>query len=277
MNKTRRIWDRRDWWFFIALISLGQACIWFLSYHYGTNNSALGYVSFAGTLISIILAVLAIGYTYGESHQQKNSSITLANQIESLVEIKNKLEIQADALTDIRTVKNHILDLSEKLESSFKETNSNIAGFKELYIDQNSNDSYGLEDIDREILLKNLIGEKPTKFTELIIVVTILYFEQRKVYKGKGFLALKDFFEEKSINVGGVDMYNRIFGATVQLALILNRCGFLSAQSGSVDRHLLDQFNSIVNNDSGELERVFNLPDSSLLNFAKTSKYYKEF
>lgn len=275
---------KREWIHLIITISIIEGFIFWVSFQFSGNSSALGYVSFAGTLISIILAVLAIGYTYGESHQQKNSSTTLANQIESLVEIKDKLEIQADAMMDIQSVKNHIIDISEKLDNSFKETNGNITSVKDLYasikdpyiMEQNNDGPNGLEGIDRKVLLRNLIGEMPTRFTKLVIVVSLLFFEKRDVYKGKGFLALKNFFEDNDINIGGEGMYNRVFGATVQLALILNRCDYLSAKSGFVDPQLLDQFNDIVNNDLDELERAFNLTSSSILNFAKTSEYYKK-
>lgn len=119
LSKVKRKWDERDWWFFISLISLLQACIWFLSYHYGTGSSALGYISFAGTLISIILAVLAIGYTYGESLQQKNTSTALATQIQDLMDIKERLGNQVDVLEHIADLKTDINSIKSETINSF--------------------------------------------------------------------------------------------------------------------------------------------------------------
>ncbi|OCY30535.1 hypothetical protein BFR75_11115 [Acinetobacter pittii] len=119
---TSKKFSKREWFHLIITLSIIQAGVWYISFQYASNASALGYISFAGTLISIILAILAIGYTYGESQQQKNSSATLANQLDSLVKIKDKLESQAGALEDIKLLKVVINEFSTKIESHFKET-----------------------------------------------------------------------------------------------------------------------------------------------------------
>ncbi|WP_327857650.1 hypothetical protein [Acinetobacter guillouiae] len=279
-EKTK--FSKREWIHLIITLSIVQAAIWFVSFVYANNSSALGYISFAGTIISIILAVLAIGYTYGESQQQKNSSSTLGNQIESLIKIKDKLEIQAEALEDIKSVKNHIIDLSEKLDSSFKETNSNIGLFRDLFSERNieeidkTENITDIENIDREYLLKKIIGEKPSKYTKIIFIVSLLYFEQREQYKGKGFSALRMFFEDNDIVVVDDETYNLIFGGVNQLALILNRCGFFKAKSDFVEQLIQDQFNSFVNDDQIELSSVLKNMGSEILEFAKESKYYKK-
>lgn len=117
---------KREWIHLIITLSIIQAFIWWISFQFSDNGSALGYVSFAGTLISIILAVLAIGYTYGESQQQKNSSLTLVNQIEELVKIKDDLKIQADALESIQNLKNDITTFKEEVFNHFFETKNKI-------------------------------------------------------------------------------------------------------------------------------------------------------
>jgi len=118
--------SKREWIHLIITLSIIQGIIWYVSHIHSTNASALGYVSFAGTLISIILAVLAIGYTYGESQQQKNSSATLANQIDSLIDIKEKLEIQADALQGIRLLEENFQNFSKLVDSRFLETQQQV-------------------------------------------------------------------------------------------------------------------------------------------------------
>lgn len=127
-EKTK--FSKREWIHLIITLSIVQAAIWFVSFVYANNSSALGYISFAGTIISIILAVLAIGYTYGESQQQKNSSSTLGNQIESLIKIKDKLEIQAEALEDIKELKSNLTRFSENVDNYFRETNQHVTEVK---------------------------------------------------------------------------------------------------------------------------------------------------
>lgn len=117
---------KREWIHLIITLSIVQGVIWFASFIYADNSSALGYVSFAGTIISIILAVLAIGYTYGESQQQKNSSHTLAQQLNSLDNISDRLAIQADALEDMKIVKDSMINISNQIESHFRENHQKI-------------------------------------------------------------------------------------------------------------------------------------------------------
>lgn len=117
---------KREWILAIIILLIIEGFIFWISFQFSGNSSALGYVSFAGTLISIILAILAIGYTYGESQQQKNSSSTLANQLESLVNIKDKLEVHAHALEDIKHVKDSMLNFSNQIDSHFKENQQKI-------------------------------------------------------------------------------------------------------------------------------------------------------
>lgn len=149
MDQNKKSWSTRDWIFISIIVFMVQAAVWFLSYHFGTNDSALSYVSFAGTLVSIILAVLAIGYTYVESQQQKNSSSTLTNQIASLDNIRDKLAIQADALEDMKLVKDSMINYSNLIDSHFKE---NIQRIENL----NNNVSYIAKNISPQT--KNNIG-----------------------------------------------------------------------------------------------------------------------
>ncbi|NUF17334.1 hypothetical protein, partial [Acinetobacter lactucae] len=124
MEKTK--FSKREWIHLIITLSIIQAGVWFVSFVYAGSTNALGYVSFAGTLISIILAVLAIGYTYGESQQQKNSSATLANQIDSLITIKEKLEVQAESLQGIKLLEENFAKFSNQVESRFMETQHQV-------------------------------------------------------------------------------------------------------------------------------------------------------
>lgn len=149
MDQNKSRWSTRDWIFISIIIFMVQAAVWFLSYHFGTNDSALGYISFAGTLVSIILAVLAIGYTYVESQQQKNSSSTLTNQIASLDIIRDKLAIQADALEDMKLVKDNLVNYSNLVDSHFRENNQRMD-----YL--NSNVSFIAQNINPQI--KNNMG-----------------------------------------------------------------------------------------------------------------------
>ena len=109
-EKTGSMIEKKDFVYIFVISIILQFIIYFLSFIYGSSVTALGYVSFAGTLISIILAVIAIGYTYGESIKQKTSSDQLLVEIAGLREIKDKLAGQVGILENIADIKSAVED-----------------------------------------------------------------------------------------------------------------------------------------------------------------------
>jgi len=108
MEKTKYKIQQRDWVYILILSMVGQFIIYFLAFVYNSSTNALGYVSFAGTMVSIILAVIAIGYTYGESIRQKHNEDELIIQIRGLSEIKEKLGDQVNVLEQIADLKKDV-------------------------------------------------------------------------------------------------------------------------------------------------------------------------
>lgn len=107
------------WWIIASML---QAAIWWACYSHSGNNSALSYVSFAGTIISIILAIFSIFYTYTESIRSQQSSINLTNSINSLAQFISRLEI---ATKNIEKLDNNV----ESIKSTQGEINEAIGRF----------------------------------------------------------------------------------------------------------------------------------------------------
>lgn len=118
----------RDWTLVVLLISLIQTFIWYAAFVNAGNGSALNYVSFAGTLISIILAVLAIGYTYGESVSQKSKGDTLATQISALSDVTRGIKIQAESLDEVFVIKSELSEIARRIEEGLMETREKVSG-----------------------------------------------------------------------------------------------------------------------------------------------------
>ena len=87
---------------YVAIIGIIiiNAC-WVLAWKYSESSSALNYVSFAGTLVSIILAILAIGYTYGESIRQSSQGDGVTDSIRNLVNVTTEIK---DASKELSTL-----------------------------------------------------------------------------------------------------------------------------------------------------------------------------
>jgi hypothetical protein len=98
--KTKKPFGKREWLFLIALIALAQLVVHMIAWRYASNDHALGYVSFAGTIIGIILAVIAIIYGFVQTTEQSNASSTIASQISSLYRVEEAFQKSAGVLTN---------------------------------------------------------------------------------------------------------------------------------------------------------------------------------
>ncbi|MBB1387730.1 hypothetical protein H5119_19820 [Pseudoalteromonas sp. SG45-5] len=117
----------REWVFVLIIASIVQGSIWYVSFVNSTSGSALTYVSFAGTLISIILAVLAIGYTYGESISQKNKTDTVSNQISVLNEVIKSIKIESQSLEHISTISDELTRFASTFEEKMSTNETTVS------------------------------------------------------------------------------------------------------------------------------------------------------
>lgn len=93
----------REWWLLISIALLVQFIVHWLSYQYGGSSNALGYISFAGTLVSIILGLVAIIYSFVQSISQTSTVIEIREQVEKLISAgeditKSKNDLHASAI-----------------------------------------------------------------------------------------------------------------------------------------------------------------------------------
>ncbi|WP_376882698.1 hypothetical protein [Aeromonas salmonicida] len=85
--------ETREWIFVILITVLIQFIIQASAWLYGGNSGALGYLSFAGTAVSIILAVLAIIYSFLQSSAQEKSSLNISTQVANLSMLSKTLKL----------------------------------------------------------------------------------------------------------------------------------------------------------------------------------------
>lgn len=114
----------REWILLIIILLLIQFLIHWLSIKYGGSSSALGYVSFAGTVVSILLGLIAIIYSFVQSISQSSSAIEIREQIERLIsagekitDSKNEIHKSAQELSEITA------HLSGKINENTNATN----------------------------------------------------------------------------------------------------------------------------------------------------------
>jgi hypothetical protein len=74
----------REWLLIIVALVIGEYVFIDKVFRYRSDQGVIGYVSFAGTIVSIILAVLAIVYSYYQNFAQKRDSSNIAAQVDLL-------------------------------------------------------------------------------------------------------------------------------------------------------------------------------------------------
>lgn len=264
---------KREWIHLIITLSIIQAFIWWVSFQFAGNSSALGYVSFAGTLISIILAVLAIGYTYGESHQQKNSSTTLANQIESLVAIRDKLEIQAEALNNINVLKASLDEFSKNVYGQLESSKKGFEDFKKDFGKSNRDDQ-PLE-LQKNICSITTLFNEATPFNKVCLILLILFVENKEnENRNNNLIELYTYVNDLNIKELDENEEHHIFGGMATWFQVLNRIGELSIQQSYVSPELIKLFNDYINNPSTDFLQSFDGGAKNLIGIAKASGYY---
>ena len=104
---------------------------------YGGNHEVVSYVSFAGTIVSIILAVLAIIYSFVQSLGQQRDSATISAQINLLRHVVEEartsgtdLAEQLERLTQIQTQLDASLSLHQESKAEVKAISSEITAIR---------------------------------------------------------------------------------------------------------------------------------------------------
>lgn len=122
MNKKEGnyVFTPAEFWLLILLLVFVAIFIGYASFENAGNGSALNYVSFAATLISIILALVAIGYTYGESVAERSKVDKLSQDLSTLSEISDKLARQADVLDKIDSIRTGMALMGDDLAKAAK-------------------------------------------------------------------------------------------------------------------------------------------------------------
>lgn len=96
----------REWILIVLILMGGQYIVQNWTMGYGNDPNVLNYVSFAGTIVSIILAVLAIVYAFFQTFSQERSSNDIATQVDLLRKI----------VEDVRVSKNDFVEELERID-----------------------------------------------------------------------------------------------------------------------------------------------------------------
>lgn len=111
----------REWLFTIAIVILIQFIIQVGALIFSDDNNVLNYISFAGTIVSIILATIAIVYSFVQTISQQNASSNISNQVDKLISVVEQIDESKNIIT---TSIDHLRRASEKLDTAIENQSS---------------------------------------------------------------------------------------------------------------------------------------------------------
>ncbi|WP_447830005.1 hypothetical protein [Aeromonas salmonicida] len=88
-----------QWIMAVIIICLAQLLIHYFSVQVMSGSEVINYVSFAGTIVSIILAVLAIVYSFYQSFTQQNNVDSISREVEKLKKTAKNIDASSDAIS----------------------------------------------------------------------------------------------------------------------------------------------------------------------------------
>lgn len=118
-SNDEKKWDRTKWFLLIAVLMIIEGFIFYAAMENSQSTNALGFISFAGTITSIILAVLAIIYGFVQNGSQERKSDGVAEQMGRIREVVDSLQKSKSLLgVDLIKLENIANRIDEVAESS---------------------------------------------------------------------------------------------------------------------------------------------------------------
>ncbi|MBL0576934.1 hypothetical protein JD491_04685 [Aeromonas caviae] len=195
--KSRKKMSTREWVMVCVLIVLVQLLL-----HYWTSESmnsgeVLAYVSFAGTIVSIILAVLAIIYSFVQTQAQQATSDSISREIFRLTDVATRIDTTSRGVTtavaELPIVMSQLNELPKDMSNEFK-----------MVISELSSSTMSLhektESMKAEILGKLAVIHTPNDAEQHVAANDINYIKYKGlsslivagyiIFSGKGYVSL---------------------------------------------------------------------------------------
>lgn len=191
-----RAFSRREWILLIFILLLVEYGITTMAYNFSSEQNVLNYISFAATISSILLAVLAIiyGFYQNDSQQRVNGEISaqvtnITTASSELSSARTKLETQLDRIDAITSkideLGSGVKDIQGAISGLDKTQRDMIASLVPKNPDENGTKEVNDINNDEAIKIAKLIFRKTTAPAR-IFIRTLSHFSrlgEEKNYK----------------------------------------------------------------------------------------------
>lgn len=113
MQLIKRDFSRREWLMIIAIVMMVEYWILSLSYEFRGSSTVVNFVSFAAAITSLLLAVIAIIFSFLQSDAQQNATTAMIGQIDSLRSVATSLDVSG---SNIATQASEIGNAADQLQ-----------------------------------------------------------------------------------------------------------------------------------------------------------------
>lgn len=139
-NQGGRAFSNREWLLLIAILLMLEAWILNVSYAFHGEQSVINYVSFASTIASLLLAVIAIIYGYFQADGQQKSATAIASQIDVMRSVQKDLNSSSSSISiqleGMALTAKELHDLTATLEVTHKTLGSLEGGISGVISEQ---------------------------------------------------------------------------------------------------------------------------------------------
>lgn len=235
------VFSKFEFWLLLFLLLFVALFVGYVSFVNAGSGSALTYVSFAATLISILLAVVAIGYTYGESVAERSKVDKISNEVSKLSDLSKRFEHQAEIFDGISLISDQIDSIVPKLEqAAYAQKTHDLIVELSPYNSQVSQSDVSSTDIDQRSVA--LCMTKPLANSQALYIISYLCILNAIIFPAGGPVMMRC-----------IGKYHELYSSKKKFAQKIDQ--FTTIESGFIlaTYNLLASSNIVEVNSSGEI------------------------
>lgn len=203
--------QRKDLVYFIIILVIVNLLV--ISAKVSNNLELINYFSFAGTLISIILAVIAIIYSFLQNSVQTNSTIKLLSSIDKIEEVTNELKKVGDLESLILHLENLISDSNSIVAEGLEYTRNDIRLLMSYY----SSDGSAVTTEASDNVCDNLFKDEKFNFSHIYLPFCLYYFYKLYLSHRPGDISnFLSYIISETKNTGNLDTYSNFMAGIIQ-------------------------------------------------------------
>ncbi len=130
------MFSRREWLMLLSIFLMIEAWILNIGYSFKNDQDVINYISFASTIASLLLAVIAIIYGFYQSDGQRKSAAAIDFQLGSMRTVQQNIDAAASGLvsqlSQINAITSSLSVISESIESTHAKLGSLEGGLSSI-------------------------------------------------------------------------------------------------------------------------------------------------